>query len=223
MGGTNQVGYETVDIESTNTTRIDETTSLLMKPHNLIDKYHFSKKNIKYFSMVWLLVTVLVPINLYLDYNCSNIITPADYFYEPENILTSVNAYALNVNNTSYECISNKDCGHGTCKPIKTFDDKGIGSECICEPEYETIDYDICKYHKLSGLAVLLISICVGGCGIDLCFIARGNSCFICCGILKGLTCGGCGIWYITNIVLFAMGEMNDGNGRPIGPILAKF
>jgi len=59
----------------------------------------------------------------------------------------------------------------------------------------------------------------LGEFGIDRCFIARGNGCGICVGILKGITGGGFLIWYIIDIILIATGSLNDGNGQPLSSI----
>ncbi len=37
-------------------------------------------------------------------------------------------------------------------------------------------------------------------------------------GMLKLLTCGGLGIWYIIDLVLHALGEAKDSEGRPLRP-----
>jgi hypothetical protein len=35
-------------------------------------------------------------------------------------------------------------------------------------------------------------------------------------GILKLITLGGCGIWTIIDIILIAMGSLNDAKGMPL-------
>ena len=35
-------------------------------------------------------------------------------------------------------------------------------------------------------------------------------------GILKLITFGGCGIWYIVDLILIAMGNLDDSQGRPL-------
>jgi hypothetical protein len=59
---------------------------------------------------------------------------------------------------------------------------------------------------------VLLLSIFLGGCGVDRCYLARGQGCGICLGVLKGLTCGGLTIWYWIDIAFIAQFKLHDGN-----------
>ena len=35
-------------------------------------------------------------------------------------------------------------------------------------------------------------------------------------GILKLITFGGCGIWYVVDLILIAMGKLDDSQGRPL-------
>jgi TM2 domain-containing membrane protein YozV len=60
-------------------------------------------------------------------------------------------------------------------------------------------------------LVALLLSIFLGGIGVDRFYLG-----YIGLGILKLVTCGGMGIWSIIDIILIAMGKMNDGQGRPV-------
>ena len=57
-------------------------------------------------------------------------------------------------------------------------------------------------------LVALLLSIFLGGLGVDRFYLGS-----ILLGILKLITCGGAGVWYIIDIILIAMEKMKDGNG----------
>lgn len=60
-------------------------------------------------------------------------------------------------------------------------------------------------------LTALLISVFVGGLGIDRFYLGYTGL-----GIAKLLTCGGLGIWTLIDIVLIAMRKLPDSNGVPL-------
>ena len=60
-------------------------------------------------------------------------------------------------------------------------------------------------------LVTLLLSILVGTLGVDRFYLG-----YIGLGILKLVTAGGCGIWWIIDIVLIATNKMTDAQGRPL-------
>ena len=60
-------------------------------------------------------------------------------------------------------------------------------------------------------LIALILSILVGAFGIDRFYMG-----YIGLGVLKLLTLGGCGIWWLIDLILIVMGNLNDANGMPL-------
>ncbi|MCA9350234.1 TM2 domain-containing protein [Candidatus Nomurabacteria bacterium] len=60
-------------------------------------------------------------------------------------------------------------------------------------------------------LVALLLSIFLGQLGIDRFYMG-----YIGTGILKLITFGGCGIWWLIDVILIATKNLNDANGLPL-------
>jgi len=60
-------------------------------------------------------------------------------------------------------------------------------------------------------IAALLISVLVGGLGVDRFYLG-----YIGLGIVKLLTLGGLGIWAVIDMILIAMNRIPDAEGRPL-------
>ena len=57
----------------------------------------------------------------------------------------------------------------------------------------------------------LILSILLGGLGVDRFYLGYTGL-----GIVKLITCGGCGIWAIIDIILIATGKMKDSDGNDL-------
>jgi TM2 domain-containing membrane protein YozV len=60
-------------------------------------------------------------------------------------------------------------------------------------------------------LVTLLLSIFVGTIGVDRFYLGYTGL-----GILKLITFGGCGIWWLIDLIMIVTGSMTDSNGNPL-------
>ncbi len=60
-------------------------------------------------------------------------------------------------------------------------------------------------------LVALLLSIFLGGLGVDRFYLG-----YIGLGILKLITAGGFGIWWLIDVILIATNKLNDSNGKEL-------
>ena len=116
------------------------------------------------------------------------------------------------------ECDDNQDCGfpNGNC----------LEGHCVCKEDYVTVytsTYPIpgqklhhCQEKKKDQLVAWLLSFFLGYTGADWFYLARGNGNYIVAGILKLLTLGGCGIWWVVDWIRILCDTFPDGQDIPL-------
>lgn len=65
--------------------------------------------------------------------------------------------------------------------------------------------------NQRSWLIALLLSIFLGQLGIDRFYLG-----YIGTGILKLITLGGCGVWWLIDVILIVTNKLNDVDGNPL-------
>jgi len=105
--------------------------------------------------------------------------------------------------------------------PVDTYTLVMWAKSKMIRPETQVVDVESKRTYTASQipgvfsdkeyLIALLFSIFLGFYGVDRFYMGQAGL-----GIGKLLTFGGCGIWYLIDIVLIAMRSSNDSMGRPL-------
>ena len=64
---------------------------------------------------------------------------------------------------------------------------------------------------RRNWLVAVLLSLFLGTLGIDRFYLG-----YPVLGILKLITAGGCGVWWLIDLILIATGVVTDADGRPL-------
>lgn len=78
------------------------------------------------------------------------------------------------------------------------------------------MDQSGCTYQLKSKLTAFLLSFFVGIFGIDWFYLSVSNVVYIILGILKLITVGGLGIWWLVDWIRLLANAFDDGNGMPL-------
>lgn len=62
-----------------------------------------------------------------------------------------------------------------------------------------------------SWLVAVLLSLFLGGLGVDRFYLGYTGL-----GVLKLITAGGCGLWFLIDLILILMGKMKDADGNEL-------
>ena len=82
---------------------------------------------------------------------------------------------------------------------------------CVTNPTPQPVAAPVVADDSKDWLTALLLSIFLGQLGVDRFYLGH-----IGLGILKLLTGGGCGIWWLVDVILIANNSLKDGQGRPL-------
>lgn len=110
-------------------------------------------------------------------------------------------------------CTVSADCNHGSCLP-----DGPETWSCVCDNLWTDKDGGKCNYEQKSKLAAFLLSFFLGFFAIDWFYLSNCTGCYPCIGILKIITAGGLGIWWIIDWARILGDVFLDGNGMPLAP-----
>ncbi len=81
----------------------------------------------------------------------------------------------------------------------------------MCDSCYFTDDL-FCGGLQWYVLPIFLISFFIGTCGVDHCVLSGCTCPGVCIGIVKGLTAGGLGIWYLIDMITIAANQQQFNN-----------
>ena len=105
--------------------------------------------------------------------------------------------------------------------PVDTYTLAIWAKSKVIQPETQVIEVETKRSYAASQipgvfsdkeyLVALLFSIFLGYFGVDRFYMGQAGM-----GIGKLLTGGGCGIWYLIDVVLIATRSSNDSMGRPL-------
>lgn len=80
--------------------------------------------------------------------------------------------------------------------------------------DYDNYEGGTCNYELRLKLVAFLVSLFVGGLGADWFYLARGcHGGYVCAGVAKLLTCGGCCIWWLADWIRILTNDFKDSNG----------
>ena len=91
-----------------------------------------------------------------------------------------------------------------------------ILNQCICSKGWIIIDQSGCTYQQKSKLTAFLLSFFVGIFGADWFYLSVSNGVYIIVGLIKLITLGACGIWWIIDWIRLLANAFPDGNGIPL-------
>lgn len=125
-------------------------------------------------------------------------------------LLLSLSVIKCQTRNASAKlvCLTNGNCGYpnGQC----------LVNECVCAKGWIIVNQTGCTYQLKSKLTAFLLSFFVGVFGVDWFYLCLGNAGYIIAGVIKLLTFGGFGVWWLVDWIRILVNAFHDGNGMPL-------
>lgn len=135
-------------------------------------------------------------------------------------IWTSINNYnheelKRTINADQNTCNSSLECNHGTCEL-----DGPNNYMCECDEGWINKDNKVCSYKQKLQLIAFLLSFFLGTFGADWFYLSVCNpcDCYSCVGVVKLLTVGGAGVWWLVDWIRIIVNTFPDGNNIPLKP-----
>lgn len=94
----------------------------------------------------------------------------------------------------------------GIIRIVISYSKKSMAKNAVTKPAVKSE-----AYSDKSFLVAVLLSVLVGGLGIDRFYLG-----YVGLGVLKLLTLGGCGVWTIIDIILIVTGNLPDAQGKKL-------
>jgi hypothetical protein len=82
---------------------------------------------------------------------------------------------------------------------------------CVANPVPQPVAAPVAADDSKDWLTALLLSIFLGQLGVDRFYLG-----YIGLGVVKLLTAGGCGIWWLVDVIMIATESLKDAKGRPL-------
>ena len=108
-------------------------------------------------------------------------------------------------------------CGVGICMHLPAFSPyANPSSTCVCTKPYIDQGDNKCSYKAKSKLITFLLSFLAGGLGVDWFYLSCGEAGYIVAGIVKLVTFGGFGIWWLIDWIRVLTDHFGDGMGMEL-------
>ena len=88
---------------------------------------------------------------------------------------------------------------------------QGYGQPAYGQPAYGQQGYGASMNPPKDWLVTLLLAIFLGGLGVHRFYVGKIGT-----GLLMLFTAGGCGIWWLVDVIMIAVGSFTDSDGRPL-------